>query len=265
MSGDGPAAPTGGVGPEAVGVGGADRADLVPDEVGERAAPDAGGDAADDRPPPSRRVLAAIAIPLGVLVVAAQLGDIIWASLVEDHPLLLITLNARNRYLALTTTNLDALSYYVVGSIRLLVSDPLFYLLGYLYGDRAVQWMERRLPTLGDTLRRAEKLFGRAAAPLVFIAPNNYICLFAGAARMRPLVFISLNVSGTIARLVLIRLFAARYESVVDDLLDLIARYRIPILVASALIVAITVISDHRRGGSELEALRHLEEDLGED
>jgi hypothetical protein len=30
-------------------------------------------------------------------------------------------------------------------------------------------------------------------------------------------------------------------------------------------IVAITVISDHRRGGSELDALRHLEEDLGED
>mgnify|MGYP006193657243 CR=1 FL=1 len=30
-----------------------------------------------------------------------------------------------------------------------------------------------------------ERWFGKAAYPLVFIAPNNFICLFAGAAGMR--------------------------------------------------------------------------------
>ena len=33
------------------------------------------------------------------------------------------------------------------GPVRLLISDPLFFLLGYWYGDAAVKWMERRTKT----------------------------------------------------------------------------------------------------------------------
>ena len=43
---------------------------------------------------------------------------------------------------------------------------------------------EKRTRTFGGTMRRAESWFGKAAYPLVFIAPNNFICLFAGASGM---------------------------------------------------------------------------------
>ena len=55
-------------------------------------------------------------------------------TLVDTHPLLLIAMNARNRNLALTTNLLDPIPYYVVGFTRLVISDPLFYLLGFFYG-----------------------------------------------------------------------------------------------------------------------------------
>ena len=47
-------------------------------------------------------------------------------------------MNARNRNLILVTNQLDAVSYYVVGTLRLLLSDPLFFLIGYWYGDTAL-------------------------------------------------------------------------------------------------------------------------------
>src|SRR4051795_8724034 len=140
--------------------------------------------AAPDRPTPSRRTLALLVTPIVVLVIASSVGDALTTTWAQDHPLALITLNARNRILVLTTNQLDALPYYTVGTLRLLVSDPLFYLLGVFYGERAVAWMEQKAPTYGGFLRKVEKWFGKASYPLVFIAPNNFICLVAGAAGM---------------------------------------------------------------------------------
>ena len=51
-------------------------------------------------------------------------------------------MNARNRNLILVTNQLDAVSYYGVATVRLLLSDPLFFLIGYWYGDTALTWME---------------------------------------------------------------------------------------------------------------------------
>ena len=114
----------------------------------------------------------------------SNVGDALAPKLVDEHPLLLIAMNARNRNLILVTNQLDAVSYYVVATLRLLLSDPLFFLIGYWYGDTALTWMEQRTKTYGTMLRQWERWFGKAAYPLVFIAPNNVICLFAGAAGM---------------------------------------------------------------------------------
>ena len=103
--------------------------------------------------------------------------------------------------LALTTNQLDAWSYYSIASARLLASDPLFYLLGLWYGDSAITWMEKRTQTWGQMLRQLEGWFSKAAYPIVFLAPNNYICMFAGASGMRPSLFIGLNVAGILAAL----------------------------------------------------------------
>jgi membrane protein DedA with SNARE-associated domain len=203
-----------------------------------------------------------IVAPLVVLTIIANIGDALAPSLVDRHPLLLIAMNARSRNLALTTNLLDPLPYYAVGFFRLLLSDPLFYLLGYFYGDAAVKWVERNTRTLGGQLRWVEKKFGRWGVPLVFAFPNNWICLFAGAARMRPAVFLAANISGTILRLWIIRVLGKTFEGPIDWILEFIAEYRLPLLALSIGAVAFTFFSERRSGKGELAGLTHLPDEL---
>jgi membrane protein DedA with SNARE-associated domain len=212
--------------------------------------------------PPSRRVLTLILVPLSAMVIASNTAFFVWSSIVDRHPLLLITLSSQNRYLALTTNALDAWSYYLVASARLLAPDPLFYLLGFWYGAKAIDWMERRLPSLGTSLRVLEKGFAKASYVIVFVAPNNPVCLLAGAAAMRPLIFAILNVSGTFARLMLIRALGNFFDKPINSVLGFVKDYRWYIFALSGVMLAFSLWSDSRKGGSELDALRHLEDDL---
>jgi membrane protein DedA with SNARE-associated domain len=218
--------------------------------------------AVPDRPTPSRRTLALLVTPIVVLVIMSNIGDLLTTTWAQDHPLALISLNARNRILVLTTNQLDTVPYYVVGTLRLLLSDPLFYLLGMLYGDNAVAWMERKAPTYGDLLRKVEKFFGKAAYPLIFIAPNNYICLFAGAAGMPVGFFLILNVSGTVLRLYLIRVVGATFDEPIQNVLDFFARYRLQLLILSFFLVALSVMAERRKGKGEIGTIRDLEAEL---
>lgn len=223
-----------------------------------------GPGAAHGRPAPSRLTLMLIVVPLVVLVIAANAGDALLPHLIPEHPLVFIMLNARNRNLALATNLLDPVSYYVVGTLRLLVSDPLFYLLGYFYGDAGVRWMERQAPTYGALLRKVEGWFGKAAYPLVAIAPNNFICLFAGAAGMSVPTFFALNLGGTIVRLAIIRALGDVFAGPINDILHFIKHYRWPLFALTLSMVAISVLTERRRGTSELQSLTHLEDELQE-
>jgi membrane protein DedA with SNARE-associated domain len=220
---------------------------------------------ASPRPRPKRLHVRLVVAALITLVVAAIIGDILTTTLADRHPLVLVALNSRNRVLVLTTNQLDALTYYTVPALRLLVSDPLFFLLGRWYGDSAIRWVERRQASYGEMLRWAERAFGKAAYPLVFIMPNNYICLFAGAAGMSIPVFIALNLSGTYARLYAIRVLGATFESPIDGVLDFFKEYRLPLLVISIVLVTVSLAIDRRKGGGELDAIRELEEELEEE
>lgn len=219
-------------------------------------------EAAPAPPPLSRRTLTLIIVPLVAMVIAANIGDALAPQWVDRHPLWLTALNPRNRNLVLVTNNLDAWSYYLVAGVRLLLSDPLFYILGFFYGDRGVVWLERRSATFGDIIRTWEKLFRKASYPLVFIAPNNFICLFAGSAGMRPAAFATLNISGTITRLYLIRKLGEAFSSPIDSLLSFIQDYRLPLTLVSVGLVVITLVNDRRSGKGDLEALAHIEDDL---
>ena len=218
------------------------------------------------REPPSKHTLKLLIAPVIVLWCMAQAGNIFWATLVEDDPLLLIILNSINRYLILVQDQLDATSYYGVGMLRLLVSDPLFFLLGYWYGERALQWMDRRSPTYGPQMRRAQQFFS-AEKPLmkavafliVAAAPNNIICLLAGAVGMRVSLFFAANIIGTAVRLYLIRVFGTQFNGPIDDFRDLVGDYQWWFVGASVLLVAFSMRSE-LRGGGELDTLTHLDE-----
>ncbi len=106
-----------------------------------------------------------------------------------------------------------------------------------------------------------------AASPalLVFAAPNNIICILAGATGMRARWFFTLNIAGTLVRLILIKRFGAVFEGPIDQILDLIARYRIPLLILSALGVAWTIFGEFRGDNSELKVLHELDQSIRDD
>lgn len=211
---------------------------------------------------PSRRAVTIVGTLLAILVVMNFVGDLLTTTLADTHPAWLIALNSRNRILALVTNELDPWSYYGIASARLLVSDPLFFLLGHWYGDAAIVWMEKRTKSWGQMLRQAEGWFGKASYPLVFLAPNNPICLFAGAAGMPIRAFVVLNVSGTFARLYVIRIFGREFEDPIANVLDFFAEYRIPLLIASAVLLVISIALEAKKGETEITSYTHLDDEL---
>lgn len=205
---------------------------------------------------------------VGLVIVSqgsALLGDLFLAEIVDRNPALLIALNPRNRNLTLATNQLSAVVFFSVGFARLVASDPLYYLLGYWYGDRAIAWTERRSRTYGPLIRDGERMFRRGSYPLIFLAPNNIICALSAATGVRLSTFIALNLSGTVARLVVVRQLGEVFRSPIDSVVNFIANYRTPILIISAIAVAWTIFGEFRGDNSELHTLTSLEsEDEGD-
>ena len=209
---------------------------------------------------PGRRHLTLLVVPIVAMIIAGYTADALWPDLVNGNPLLLIALSAKNRYLVLVVNHLSAWSYYLVGTIRLLLPDPFFFALGWFYGEAALRWMEQRTPTTGRYVRAIEKWFGRWGAPLVVLFPNNYICTIAGAARMSPVKFAALNLAGTIGRLVMIAAIGDVFAGPIDSVLGFVADWRVPLLVLTISLVVLSWLVELRNGRRELDALRELEE-----
>jgi membrane protein DedA with SNARE-associated domain len=209
---------------------------------------------------PSRKRLALVVVPIVALIACGYIGDALTTTWADEHPLLLVLLNARSRILVLTTNQLDAFSYYLAAGLRLLASDPLFYLLGRWYGDAMIEWVERRSKTFGEQVRLYERAFAKAAYPLVFLMPNPYICLFAGASGMRVGSFFTLNIAGTVARLYLIRRVGEAFDEPIQAVLRFFARYRLPLFILSVALVLFIVWNDRRSGKDEIGSMLDLAE-----
>lgn len=201
--------------------------------------------------------------PIIALLIASNLGNAFAPSLVLDHPLLLIALNPSNRNFIFVAGRVDPVSYFLVGTLRLLAPDPFFLLLGRWYGEAAITWMERRTPTYGQLMRTLERWFAKARWPLVTTIPNNPVCLLAGASAMAVSIFVMLDVVGTIGRLVLLRWLGRAFQARIDWVLHLVAQYRWPLLAITVGAVGFTVLREWRAGTSEIEQLIDLDDELG--
>ncbi len=189
---------------------------------------------------------------------SALIGDLLLADFVKERPAWLIALNPRIRSLLLATGNIDAPSYFIVGFLRLVGSDPLYYLLGYWYGDRAIAWAERRSRTYGPFIRDGEAYFRRFSYPFIFFAPNNIICALSAATGVRLRTFIALNVTGTVFRLIAVWYVGDQVRPVIEWIVRQITEYRIYVIILSAIGVAWTVFGEFRGDNSELKTLTGL-------
>jgi len=211
---------------------------------------------------PTAGQLAWFAVPLAVLTIAGWVGDALAPSLLNDTPLLLIALIPRLRYLVLTAPLVDPVPWATVAMVRLLVADPIFYVFGARYGDASIRWLEHKAGAGAGPVLFFERLFKKAAGPMVAIAPNQIICLLAGATGMATARFLGLNLFGTVARLGLILFATGFVEGTILEINDWIGEHRLVLTAVSIGVVFVLSLRGARKG--EVESPSELAEELAE-
>lgn len=190
-----------------------------------------------------------IVVPITVAIALGMIGTALTPALQKHHPLLLIALEARDRQLLLVARRIAWVPYLVVGNLRRLATEPLFYLLGRFYGADAVRWIERQGG--GRVVRATERAFRRAAYPMLVIFPGAVVCTLAGETGVAPLVFGILIVARTLVAVVLIRVLANALADPIDAVLRFFDRYTLPATAVSVAIVAFWLIRERRRRRDE--------------
>ena len=194
-------------------------------------------------PPPSRfprnrRTLTLLLVPAVFFWVAAQAGAILLPRFVETQPLLIVALNARRTYLALTADNSPMVAWFIIGFARQMIADPIFFMLARVYGDNAVRIIERQYG--GALYKRWEPYLRKGLYFFTALAPNVILCALAGASQMRTRTFIIINALGTMASLIVIRIFGDVFSGPIGSVRDILREYWIPITIVGVLSMAWT-------------------------
>lgn len=211
--------------------------------------------------PPKKIVSRVLVVLAAISLGLAWAGDFLLAAVVEDNPIWLIAMNPRSRNLILAVPNIAIVPFFVVAFLRLTASDPLYFLLGYWHGDKAIAWTERRSKTYGPIVRDIEKWFGTYAYFFIFAMPNNIISALSGAAGIKIRTFMALNFSGTLIRLVIVWKLGERFSSPLSGVVDFISEYKVPVMIVSGLLVAWTIFGEFRGDNGEISSLKDLTED----
>jgi membrane protein DedA with SNARE-associated domain len=217
------------------------------------------------RPKPNRKRLRILLGLIVALTVANTVGDIIGAGLVKTHPLWLITLNSRKRWILLVVPHTDLVPFFIVAVARQLLSDPLYYAIGRWYGDAGARWLERKLGEGGSFISWLESGFAKAAWPMVVVFPNPIICMLAGASGMPPVLFAALNIGGTIAAIAIFRTFGDVFGGPITAVTGFLNDYRLPIIAVSFVLFGVNAALNRKKGTSEIESVSALERELEEE
>ena len=209
-----------------------------------------------------RTLLTLFLIPVSVLAIAGIVANAIFPTLVADAPSLVPALTTRADRLLLVAPLMPGEVFLSVALIRELIGDPLFYLFGRRYGDVGIRWIERRSGPDARWLRTVERMFRRAAYFVVAVWPINVVCLLAGATKMRPLAFFSLNLTGTIVRITLIFYLSDLLADPLRDIASFITRYQWYLTPITFVLVAVSLWRQGRRGRSPVETVDELEAEL---
>jgi membrane protein DedA with SNARE-associated domain len=212
-----------------------------------------------------RRRLYLLIVPIVGFVILGNVGNALTFSLIKDHPLGLLFLDARNRNLLAVAGRTDLWPYLVVGSLRRMASDPLFFLLGHWYGHTALRWAERQLGAGGFLVGITHEWFRRAALVVVFFFPGAVVCVLAGASRMKVWMFLAANVLGTLTMVLLMRELAFAFEEPIDRFLDFTDRNVKWMTAGTIAAVAGVVLYQRSRGTGELQELQELAREVESD
>ncbi|MGI9597488.1 MAG: DedA family protein [Acidimicrobiales bacterium] len=181
-----------------------------------------------------------------VAVAASTIGTALLAGLLPTRPELLLALSPGNVILLLVARRIPFSTYYAIGVTRLVLSDIAPYLLGYLHGRRGVELVVRRDRHRQRIDEHTERLRPSALVAL-FVSASVVVSAIAGLVRVRPMVFVVLDVMGATTRLLLFWWLADLFAAQLDAVIELIEDWQWALL-AVGLVGAATFTWLGRRG-----------------
>ncbi len=222
----------------------------------------------DARPTHPRWTLPVVGACIVALIIATNVGNIVWASWIETRPLGLLALNSSNKYLLGTSVSTDVVPFFAIAAVRLLLPDPLFWWLGKSYRDKALHWGRQVFPGMDpifDQFEGDRTGFKKLLHVLVVIMPNNPVCLLAGVAAIPFRRFIVLSLVGTIGRIAIMRGIGMVFEDQIEDVLDFVAKYQVWLTRGSIVAVLAYVAWQFIGKRGLIGGVETLDEDLGDD
>lgn len=208
-----------------------------------------------------RQRLALLISPIAAVTAAQFVGDALSPTLLVSAPLVLVALVPKNRVFVLTAPLVDFTPFLVVGLVRLLLTDPLFFILGRLHGRRALRWLEQRSAS-PHFVQRAERWFRRASYPIVAFSPSSIICALAGATGMPAVPFFITNVAGTIARMTLIWWIGDVFSEPLLEVVDFVRDYSVWLTGLTLVIVVFAFRRGRKRGTTLVESVDEAAKEL---
>lgn len=181
-----------------------------------------------------------------LLFVVGTIGSNIGPALVDENPMLVISMSSRNRNLFGSVPYIDPLAYSLIGFSRVLIAGVALYLVGRWYGGRALSWVEGNvgeLPAIYKWTERAVDRYGWLA--LVAMPGSNIVCLLVGHRRMRPTPFLLLISLGIVIKLITLWVGGRIFEDQIRSFLGAIERYQWWIVIA---LFGISFLQSARRG-----------------
>jgi membrane protein DedA with SNARE-associated domain len=193
----------------------------------------------------SPRLRAGILVwPLVGFTALGVVGTVMTPALAPHHPLLLISLEARDRNLLLAR-HIGLAAFLVAGTTRRLVSDPFFYLLGRYHGPAGVEWLERHGG--GRAVAATVRAFRRAAYPMLVVFPGAVVCTLAGDAGVPPKIFAAVVIARTIAVVLVIRSAGNVFSGPIDSVLHAFDHHVVAASLLCLAAVAGWMVWEHRR------------------
>lgn|GEM_PF-3405740 len=212
--------------------------------------------------PPNGWIIKTIVVIAASVYALALFGEVLLSQLVDNRPEALVALNPTNKNLALVNGDkykIEALPYYAIGFSRLLLTDPLYYLIGFWYGDRALKWLKKKSKSMKTIFEESEKFIKNMSYVMVFISPASYICVLAAAIGMKFRTFLAINIAGTVFSLVTIRLLGNQFGGGIDTVVDFITKYRWQVFAVSIVFVGYTLYRDLGSDKSDLAILKDVD------
>ena len=161
------------------------------------------------------------------LFVFGTIGTNIGPALVDERPLLVLAMSARNRNLFGAVPFTSPVPYFIIGFLRILAAAVALYFVGRWYGDRTVRWVEDNVGETPAIYRWLENAVNKAGGLMLFLMPgSNVVCVLVGHRKMRIGQFFAIVIPGICLRLVVMRIGGDIFEDQVRWFLKSIESYQ---------------------------------------